>query len=229
MDLRIKDIIEYKKQLKKIYSDTTINNKLSAIRNFYDYLVQVGYTDKNIVFNSLFITTNKVRPQFLNIEERTLLLDYLATKGDHVQLAFNIMMYAGLRLSEVTEIQIKNIEIRDENVYLHVQDFKTNKFRLCPIFDKITSQKVIEWRKNKQLGDKLFQLVPRTLQYYANQFAINYEIKFSVHTCRHIFATDRVREGIRIELLKTLMGHKSINTTLLYIYIAEEEIYSLLI
>lgn len=228
IDLGITDLIHYKQQLTNVYSSNTINNKLSAIRNFYNYLIQSNKTSKNPVFDALFITVNKVRPQFLSIENRQKLISYLQEKGDHVQLAFNIMMYAGLRLGEVTQIKIADIEDREGKVYIHVQDYKTNKLRLCPVFDKKTALDIKAWMKNKKAGERLFELAPRTLQYYAKQFSEKYEIKFSVHTCRHIFATDRVREGIRIELLKTLMGHKSINTTLLYIYISEDEIYSLI-
>lgn len=224
-----KDMIQYKKGLSNIYTSNTINNKLSAVRTFFDYLNQVNYITKNPVFNSLFIKIDKVRPQYITIEERNLLLEYLNTKGHHIRLAFQIMLYGGLRLSEVCAIKKKDVEIREGNkVYIHVQDIKTNKLRLCPIFNQACSDDIILHLENLNTGDLLFTIAPRTLQHYAREFQDKNNIKFSVHTCRHVFATERIREGIKLELLKTLMGHKSINTTLLYIYIAEEEIYSLL-
>lgn len=229
MTINAQGMIAYKKQIKQIYSVSTINNKLSAIRNLYDYLIQVDIRTQNPVFNALFISQDKSRPQYLTIEQRDMLMSYLATKGQHIQLAYNIMMYAGLRVSEVCDLRIKDVEQRENKIFLHIIDKKTNKLRLCPVFDDVTTQQIKNQIQAKILGDKLIDISIRTLQHYAKEFQTKNDIKFSVHTCRHIFATDRVREGIRIELLKTLMGHKSINTTLLYIYIAEKEIYSLLI
>lgn len=227
-NINTRQMIGYKTQIKKIYSTSTINNKLSAIRNLYDYLIQVEEKTTNPVINALFIPQDKTRPQFLTLTQRELLLNFLSSKGNHIELAFNIMMYAGLRVSEVCELKIRDIELREDKMYLHVNDRKTNKLRLCPVFDEKTKESVLDQLNNKLLGDRLIDISKRTLQHYAKEFQTKYNIKFSVHTCRHIYATDRIREGIRIELLKTLMGHKSITTTLLYIYIAEDEIYSLL-
>lgn len=227
LNMTVLDIIKYKNYIMKIYKDTTVNNKLSALRHLYDYLYLSSYIDKNIIVNSLFLKTNKIRPQFLDELQRIKLNEYLQTKGDHIQLAFSIMMHAGLRVSEVTNIKIRDIEERNNSIYIHVQDIKTNKLRLCKVFDDNTCLAIKEFMKNKLLGDNLIDISIRTLQNYAKQFSEKENIKFSVHTCRHIFATDRVRQGIRLELLAKLMGHKSINTTLLYIYISEDEIYSL--
>lgn len=227
--INAQSMIAYKKQIKQIYSVSTINNKLSAIRNLYDYLIQVDIRTENPVFNALFISQDKSRPQYLTMEQRGMLMNYLATKGQHIQLAYNIMMYSGLRVSEVCDLELKDIEQREGKIFLHIVDKKTNKLRLCPVFDDTTTQQIIDQIQAKMLGDKLIDISIRTLQHYAKEFQTKNDIKFSVHTCRHIFATDRIRGGIRLELLKTLMGHKSITTTLLYIYIAEEEIYSLLI
>lgn len=221
-------VIEYKRVLIKFYTQLTINNKLSAVRNFYDYLQQLNIVDKNVVFNSLFFTVDKCRPQYLDLEQRSLLMTYLGTKGEHVQLAFNIMLYSGLRISEVTNILIADIEFREEKAYIHVKDIKTNKLRLCPVFSQEVSQALKEQINKKLTGEKLLDISARTLQHYGYSFAQEHNIKFSVHTCRHIFATDRIRTGVKLEILKTLMGHKSINTTLLYIYIAEEQIYNLI-
>ena len=222
-------LIAYKKQIQTIYSISTINNKLSAVRNLYNYLIQTNKRNDNPVFNALFISQDKNRPQYLTLEQRQLLMDYLGTKGNHIQMAYNIMMYSGLRVSEVCDLKIKDIEQRENKVFLHIIDKKTNKLRLCPVFDELTSEQIKMQLQSKMLGERLVDISIRTLQHYAKEFQTKNSIKFSVHTCRHIFATDRIRGGIRLELLKTLMGHKSISTTLLYIYIAEEEIYSLLI
>lgn len=229
ISINAQEMIAYKMQIKSIYSTSTINNKLSAVRSLYNYLIQTSIRTDNPVFNALFIAQDKSRPQYLSLEERELLMNYLGTKGQHIQLAYNIMMYAGLRVSEVCNLKIKDIEQRENKIFLHVVDKKTNKLRLCPVFDDTTTQQIIDQIQAKILGDKLIDISIRTLQHYAREFQTKNDIKFSVHTCRHIFATDRIRNGIRLELLKTLMGHKSITTTLLYIYIAEEEIYSLLI
>lgn len=224
-----KDMIAYKKHLLLIYKPLTINNKLSAIRGLFDFLIQIEVVKTNIVFNALFITIDKVRPQTLSLTNQALLLDFLSTKGDNIKLAFNIMLSAGLRLSEVTAIKKKDIEVIGEKVYIHVFDFKTNKLRLAPVFDDQVADDIIaKLNDTLSIGEYLNYISPRALQYHASNFAQIHKIKFSAHTCRHIYATNRFKDNIRIELIKELMGHKSIQTTLMYIYIHQDEIYKLI-
>ena len=44
------------------------------------------------------------------------------------------------------------------------------------------------------------------------------------HTLRHIFATDGLNKGIPIQQMKELLGHASINTTMVYYSCTREDL-----
>jgi len=46
-----------------------------------------------------------------------------------------------------------------------------------------------------------------------------------MRNCRHTFGTDMVRAGMSLPALMHLMGHADIQTTMLYVQIAPEDVW----
>ena len=46
-----------------------------------------------------------------------------------------------------------------------------------------------------------------------------------MRNCRHTFASDMVRAGMRLPALMRLMGHAHIHTTMLYVQIAPQDVW----
>jgi integrase/recombinase XerD len=44
----------------------------------------------------------------------------------------------------------------------------------------------------------------------------------SVHTLRHKFATHNARRGTKLEVVRQALGHKSLETTSIYVHLARE-------
>lgn len=51
----------------------------------------------------------------------------------------------------------------------------------------------------------------------------NYE-NISTHNLRHSFCTNGLSDGVKLEEMKTLMGHSNISTTMIYTHVQEEQI-----
>jgi integrase/recombinase XerD len=45
----------------------------------------------------------------------------------------------------------------------------------------------------------------------------------SIHRCRHTYATDLLRAGVNIRVVQTLMRHESLNSTMIYTAVDEDE------
>lgn len=125
------------------------------------------------------------------------------------------MFSSGLRVSELANLKREDVNIINGRVTVHVIHGKREGERIVPIFDIETAEQLIQYTR-EQLIDPLFKVKARTFQYHAEQASLKTGIPFSVHQARHTFATERLQEGIRLDILQKLLGHKDISTTMLY-------------
>lgn len=141
----------------------------------------------------------------------------------------NTMLNAGLRNSEVCNL--KAVEI----------DLGTGKFRIVEgkglkDRDLATPESIIEilkeWQRKKPQSNYFFstlkgkKLCPRYLQYMVKRYSQKAGIKKRItpHTLRHTFATEFYRQTKDIETLRLILGHEKIETTIIYITLANVEV-----
>ncbi|GAB4030029.1 tyrosine-type recombinase/integrase [Spirosoma gilvum] len=60
----------------------------------------------------------------------------------------------------------------------------------------------------------------RTIKVIAAKLDLNTKVCF--HWARHTFATRFLRHGGRLEVLQQLLGHKHIETTMIYVHVDKE-------
>jgi len=142
------------------------------------------------------------------------------------RLMIELLYGAGLRVSELINIKIKDLKI-DSN-YGFVRQGKGNKDRMFIIAETIKS-KIIELIKNEGLQneDNLFltnrkeKYSVRSLQVIVKDAAklagLNYK-EIHCHTLRHSFATHLIEQGQSVSEVQSLLGHKSPETTMIYLH-----------
>ena len=149
-------------------------------------------------------------------------------------LMFDLLFDTGLRLSELTGINVGDIA---DKRYLTIVG-KGRKERTIPIWPvnglKEEIIEFLEWKRdhgesahprsplfcsksnmiraNKRISD-------RAVQYMANHYAgeAGLEREFHPHACRHSFGFKLGRKGVPIQVIKKLMGHSKIETTSIYV------------
>lgn len=137
-------------------------------------------------------------------------------------------LHTGCRLSEILNIQIKDIDY-DENFITirNKADFKTKtgKIRQIPISEGI--QRIL-WALKCHPGDYyIFTLngpVRLNKDYVSQKFKkflreANLPEKFHFHCLRHTFITNLIKNGVSINFVKELAGHTEIKTTMGYVHI----------
>jgi len=142
----------------------------------------------------------------------------------------SLMLYCGLRLSEVTNLKPGSINLTKGK--LRVVSGKGNKDRDLAIPDYLIDL-LDGWRKKRPAGDYFFstlegkKLSDRYIQQmvgrYARKAGINNK-KVSPHTLRHSYATQYYKQTKDIETLRRILGHTDIGTTTIYITLANKDI-----
>ena len=186
-------------------------------------------------------------PGVLTLDEQKALLaqpNPKAPTGLRNLCMITVMLNAGLRVSEVINLQIRYIEWLSGQ--LTVRQGKGNKDRVLWLNeDDLTLLK--EWRRIKPESKYLFctlkggklddryirQLVDRLankagIQDYKTSIDKNgkeyQESKVSPHTLRHTFATDLYRDTKNLLLVQKALGHSDISTTEIYTHIVDDEL-----
>lgn len=223
------NIVAYLNYLdQKKYEITSVMRKISSLKSFYTFL------NKNYHYQNIASTIKMPRhyqsiPDILSIEEMEILLDIpLNDAYDYRNKAMLELMYAtGLRVSELVNLKIPNIDL--ENQFVRVIG-KGNKERIVPIGDisyrylKLYLEEYRDSLKKKSLCDSLFLNNHGKTMTRQGFFKILKKIttdkKFSKsispHTLRHSFATHLLNNGADLRSIQLMLGHANLSTTQIY-------------
>lgn len=143
------------------------------------------------------------------------------TKNFKHRLMISLAYGAGLRVSEVVKLQIKDIDTSELSVT--IRDGKGGKNRISVIPEKLKNA-LRNIMAGKKLDQYLFEserggmLTTRTAQVVFEKALKLAVIKKSAtfHSLRHSFATHLLENGVDVRYIQKLLGHASITTTQLY-------------
>mgnify|MGYP001196302520 FL=1 len=214
---------------------------ISGIKAFYKYLVLEDYITDD---PTLLIENPKIGlklPEVLSVEEIELIIssiDLSKKQGQRNKAIIETLYSCGLRVTELINLKISNINFNDE--YIKVIG-KGNKERLTPIGSnalKYIQIYVNEVRIHQKIskgnedivflnnrGSKLsrvmiFTLIKNILK------KIGIKKKVSPHTFRHSFATHLIEGGADLRAVQEMLGHESITTTEIYTHLDKDYLRS---
>lgn len=219
------------------------------VKSFLDYLSERGKSGStmNVYQNSIRFMTEEVLfkswnlnikyskrpktlPTVLTKEETKRLFDSI-TNEKH-KLIVMLMYSSGLRINELVNLKVKDLCF--ESMQGFVRKGKGGKDRVFVIAQKIKNE-LIALIKNESLdyGDYLFKtrlghISKRTVYEIVKTAAKNAGIMKNVHphTLRHSFATHLVENDCDILLVQALMGHTRLETTNVYVHVANPKMLS---
>ena len=135
----------------------------------------------------------------------------------------------GLRVSEIVNIKIKDVD--SKNMQVFITRAKGKKDRYVNLPETILEQLRIYF-KEYQPKEYLFegqyggQYSIRSVQAVFRKALQTAKINKSVgiHSLRHSFATHLLENGTDIRFIQELLGHKDIKTTLIYTQVSDKSI-----
>jgi site-specific recombinase XerD len=142
------------------------------------------------------------------------------------RVLFAIIYDCGLRISEVVNLKITDIDYHRHQV--HIRQSKHKKDRYVPVSALtlrglgayLSTSRPKEWLFNgKRRGD---QMSREGIRHAFRSVIEKTGIKKTacIHTLRHSYATHLLEMGLDIVSVKNQMGHAEIRATMLYLHIA---------
>lgn len=207
-------------------ASSTLNVYLCAIKFYYKRVVR---TKKRIQIN--FAKKVKRLPVVLTKEEILKCVEMV--KNPKHKLMIELAYGAGLRVSEVVNLRINDLDF--ERGLIHIKQSKGGRDRLTLLPKKLTQRlsDTMRWKLSgvnpRDRMTYLFEserggkLTARTLQKVFNVSTARAGIVKtpSFHSLRHSFATHLIENGTNLAYVQKLLGHKDMNTTLIYIGVTD--------
>lgn len=234
----IRDYLKYLDDLN--YSKNTVSRILSTLRHFYTYLV----TNKITKVNQFKLIRNpkkeKKLPNFLQGDELQKIFDTINIEtplGMRNRLIVELLYASGLRVSELTELKMNDIDVSNKEIRVTGKGDKERIVYFGDYAKKYLELYLKEGRKellNNKRSDYLLinnlgdNLSTRGVQMVIDDIVKEASLKHNIspHALRHTFATDLLNNGADLKSVQELLGHSSLSTTQIYTHITNERLRS---
>lgn len=224
--LTIDDLTKYFKKefLDRNLSASSYNINLHAIRYFY-----LVCFDRNI--SKILLPTSKVRKRYPTIISKEQFLTIVNNEENLEHKCWLLLSFCcGLRICEVATLKIENINSKEHK--LKVLD-KGNKERYTILPDIVIKYLRLYYKKKKFFHKTgyLFigynnapHVLARSVGNYFSYLKKEYHLpkEITEHSLRHSFATYYLMNGGDLLTLKSMMGHKTLTSTSIYIHLSND-------
>lgn len=219
-------------------SKSTISRKLSSLRTFYKYLVLNNKADSNPFILVTSPKKEKRIPKFINynnIEEIFNIPNINTKQGQREKIILEILYSSGVRVSELVNIKIKDIDFNNKSILIFG---KGKKERIVAFGDYARDMlnmyindgrnKLLDGIESEYLivGEKKEQLTTRRVEQIIDDIIKKTSIKLNItpHMFRHTFATHLLDNGCDLLAVQELLGHESLTSTEVYTHVSNEHL-----
>ena len=218
--------------------NSSIARKLCSLRSLYAYLNEyIGINNNPFVYIKTPKQSKRI-PEFLFQDELDQLfnsIDLNSDEGIRNRAMLELMYASGLRVSEVVNLKVSDVDYDEEIVHI---TGKGDKQRIVPFYPELTPylrnyQRNVRNKWCPDLKNEYFflnqrgkQLTSRGIQYILDKCVINSELNMKVHPhmFRHSFATHLLDNGVDLRIVQELLGHSSLSTTQIYVHVSQEKL-----
>jgi integrase/recombinase XerC len=214
---------------KKCRKSSTVSRKIYSIKSFFSFLVKSNILPSNPAEQLVLPKTTQPLPKVISQEKISFFLDHFPTKSflDVRDLTIFELLYAtGLRISELCDINLKNINLHAGLIRILG---KGNKERVVPFHTraiiqvkKYLSERLKKTDNNEEalfVNNRGTRITSRSIERIMVkrylQISGNLE-KVYPHLFRHSFATHLLQSGANLRMIQEFLGHSNLSTTQKY-------------
>ena len=222
----------------KKYEKKTISRHISTLRSFYKYLVNENIISKNPMLLISNPKLDKKLPNFLYYDELEILLnipDKETILGLRDALILEMLYSTGIRVSELINIKLKDINFSDKKILILGKGSKERYVlygnTLKQILDLYLKNSRPKLNKNSEyliLNKNGNKITDRGVRLIISNILKKGELDYHVspNTLRHTFATHMLDNGADLKSVQELLGHSNLSTTQVYTHIPNERLRS---
>lgn len=223
-DISWNELRDYIKWIQKSrnLSDRTINSAISQLRFFTMYVLHKPWDETQLPMRRF----DEYLPYVPSKKETW---DFISSIPDLKQRTMITVMYsAGLRIGEVCSLRYKDIDRKNMRIHISCGKNRSDRYAILSkhALDLLTKywfeyNKPTGYLFPKQHGqDKPIDTFYLSRHIHAHEDRLGLEHRLTCHSFRHAFGTHLYEDGVDLMTIKSLLGHKSINSTTIYVHLA---------
>ncbi len=230
--INIDDIRSFLKQLYTLkYSTRSISRKISSLKSYFNYLESEEIIKNN---QASLISNPKIEkslPNYLNYKDLEKLLnapDLTKKQGIKDALILEMLYSSGLRVSELVNIKLKDINFNEKKILILGKGNKERYVYYGNPCEKLLNMYLEKFKPKEYLfiNNKNNKINERTIRKIVSDMAKKAEVPVHVtpHTLRHTYATHMLNEGADLKSVGDLLGHENLSTTQIYTHVSNERL-----
>ena len=207
--------------------DTTVDQIRIVLSTFFNFLEEEEYIIRNPVRGIKKIKCEEIIKLPFTDEELELIRRYAGCDRD---LAIVDMLYStGMRVGELVSLNIKDVNFHEREALIKG---KGGKQRFV-YFNARAKIEVLNYLSNRIDDDPALFVHKKTPYKRLNKSGVRHILHqiektsgvtdIHPHRFRRTLATNLLNKGMTLEQVQTILGHKSIETTLIYTRVNQEE------
>lgn len=214
---------------------TAVGSNLSRVHRFLLWCMNKGIVEKSVIPKEFTKRKVKNEPDILSKEECSKLFRGAETPRDKLIVA--MLLKTGMRLGDLINLKLSDINYQTK--IISIKNGKFGKGRSVP-FDEQLKIVVEDWLKVRDLfSPKCDNVLVTQTGRPLNKSTVNETLKDIAtkqnimvngngrsfvypHLLRHTFGTHYIADGGNIVVLQHILGHESLDTTRIYITLAEK-------
>ena len=223
VDLRQSDIEQYLQYIKEVHKvgRAKCRSVAQSCSFFFKRILPAPY----IVPSNLYPKKQFILPNIMSEEEVIQLFGAPLTLKEYCVVG--LLYGCGLRVSEACHLRLQDIESHNKRLKVFQGKGAKDRYTLLP--EKLLQQLRLFFVEENRPKEYLFTskqtkraIHVRSMQVIVNSAMAKAGFKdkpFTAHTLRHSFATHLLNTGANLHVIKTLLGHSKLETTIVYLHL----------
>lgn len=219
---------------------SSINRSIQSLKNFCQFLIKRKLIKTNPAEKIRFLkSTKRMQPQALSKKYIHKLLSVTSHSSHGTQkrnyAIIQIILQTGIRVSELTNLELRDLKIYDRSGEIRIVNAKGGKERTIPLnniarraLKSYLGKRLMDSNSIAFLSKRDQKLTTRAVQKVISNLGKKANIgEISPHILRHTFAINYLRSNPECLVeLSALLGHESLDTTSIYTVASKERLAS---
>jgi integrase/recombinase XerC len=221
---------------------TSIARKIASLRTFFQFLVREGVIELNPARLVATPRIEKKLPNHLSIEDAIRFIetpDIETDLGKRDRAILELLYATGIRVSELTKLNIKDIDFRNKlirvtgkrkkqrivpfgdpalHAMLNYLTVRANFMNNAPPSERDEQALILNYQGTRITTRSVGRMVDKYIKLCAGIHNI------SPHSLRHSFATHLLDSGADLRDIQELLGHARLSTTQIYTHVSMEKL-----